>query len=340
VDQNQINALKKFLSSKRKIVILGHKGPDGDAVGATLALSQFLKKINQSTTVIVPNDFPDFLKWLPESDTILVFDKAIKQATKAIKDAELIFTLDFNTLSRVGEDMQHLLESLNTPFALIDHHQQPGDFATYKYSDVTMSSTAEMVYHFIEMMQGANLIDQSIATCIYTGIMTDTGSFRFSSTSSETHRVAAKLIDLGIDNAMIHQAVFDTNSPERMQLLGVALQNLQILEPFHTAYITLTQDELDRHNFKKGDTEGFVNYALSVKGIVFAAIFIENKQEEIIKISFRSIGDFSVNEFARNHFNGGGHNNAAGGRSSLSLKETISDFITNLQLYKNELSNE
>lgn len=340
MDQNQIIALKKFLSSKRKIVILGHKGPDGDAVGATLALSQFLKKINQSTTVIVPNDFPDFLKWLPESDSILVFEKATKQATKAIKDAELIFTLDFNTLSRVGEDMQNLLESLKTPYALIDHHQQPDDFATYKYSDVKMSSTAEMVYHFIEMMQGTALMDQAIATCIYTGIMTDTGSFRFSCTSSETHRVAAKLIDLGIDNATIHQAVFDTNSPERMQLLGVALQNLEILESFHTAYITLTQDELDRHNFKKGDTEGFVNYALSVKGIVFAAIFIENKQEEIIKISFRSIGDFSVNEFARNHFNGGGHNNAAGGRSSLSLKETISDFITNLQHYKNELSNE
>ncbi|MCR9182988.1 MAG: bifunctional oligoribonuclease/PAP phosphatase NrnA [Flavobacteriaceae bacterium] len=338
--KDQFTALKSFLSTPKNIAIIGHKGPDGDAVGSTLALSMYLKKLNHNTSVIVPNDFPDFLKWMPQSDSILIYEKENEKVERILNNVDLIFTLDFNSLSRVGYEMQTILEKTDAPFAMIDHHQLPEAYATYNYSDVSICSTAQMVYHFIEMMNNLSLLDKDIASCIYTGIMTDTGSFRYSSTSATTHKVVAHLIEKGVDNAAIHQAVFDTNSPDRMQLLGVALQNLVILDEFNTAYITLSQEELDKHNFQKGDTEGFVNYGLSIKNIKFAVIFIEHKQENLIKISFRSIGDFNVNHFARMYFEGGGHNNAAGGKSNLSMKETVNQFITNLQSHKKELVNE
>ncbi|MEX2349331.1 MAG: bifunctional oligoribonuclease/PAP phosphatase NrnA [Flavobacteriaceae bacterium] len=336
--KEEIEALKALLNTPRKIAILGHKNPDGDALGSTLALSLFLKKQGHDAQVIVPNDFPDFLKWLPQAESILVHEKDTEKAEAFLNDVDLVFTLDFNSFSRVG-NLEHVLQKLTTPFVMIDHHQQPDDYAAYQYSDVTICSTAQMVYHFIEFMDGIGSLDKDITTCIYTGIVTDTGSFRFRSTTSTTHHVAASLIDLGIDNAAIHQALFDNNSTNRMQLLGAALQNLVVLDEYKTAYITLSQKELDKYNFQKGDTEGFVNYALSIKNIVFAAIFIEHRAEKVIKISFRSIGDFSVNEFARNHFEGGGHNNAAGGRSNLKLNDTVSHFISKLQDYKSILSN-
>lgn len=339
MDKEQIARLKSFLKTPRNIIIIGHRNPDGDAVGSTLALFHYLIKKGHKAQVVMPNDFPDFLKWMPGANSILLFEKDPVKLKSIIENAELIFTLDFNSLSRVGDEMQKVLEGLNIPFALIDHHQQPGDYAAYFYSDVNSCSTAQMVYHFIEMLGDITLLDKDISTCIYTGIMTDTGSFRFSSTTATTHRVAAHLIEKGIDNAAIHQAVFDNNSPDRMQLLGIALQNLTILKDFNTAYITLTQNQLDKHNFLKGDTEGFVNYGLSVKNIKFAAIFIENKQEQITKISFRSIGSFDVNQFARKYFDGGGHINAAGAKSNLSLEETVKYFISKLQDYKKELSN-
>ena len=206
------------------------------------------------------------------------------------------------------------------------------------YSDVQMSSTAEMVYHFIASLQKLDLLSEPIATNLYTGIMTDTGSFRFPATSPTTHRVIAHLMEVGANGAAIHQNIYDTNTPDRLKLLGVALKNLTILTEYNTAYITMSQQELDDHNFKKGDTEGFVNYALSVLGIKFAVIFIENRQDAIVKISFRSKGAFSVNEFARSHYNGGGHTNAAGGRSDKSLEDTVTEFISILPLYKNALN--
>ena len=195
-----------------------------------------------------------------------------------------------------------------------------------------------MVYNFIGYLGYVDSITSDIATNLYTGIMTDTGSFKYKSTSSKTHLVVADLIDKGADNMEIHQQVFDTNSPSRLHLLGVALSNMVILPEYRTAYITLTQEELDQHDFKKGDTEGFVNYGLTLEGIIFALIFIENKDEGIIKISLRSIGDFSVNQFAREHFSGGGHDNAAGGKSDLPMKETIERFNEILKTYKSELN--
>ena len=338
MNKDTTEAVQKLLASPQKVVIVGHKNPDGDAVGSCLGLSFFLKSLGHNATVVMPNDFPDFLKWLPGCEEIIIYEKEVQNTNEIFENAGLIFTLDFNSLDRVGGELQVVLEKTTAKFVMIDHHQQPADYAVATYSDVKMSSTSEMVYHFMDALGQTEKLSKEIAVNLYTGIMTDTGSFRFSSTSPTTHRVAAKLIEAGAESAIINQNVYDTNSPERMKLLGVALNNLVILPEMHTAYITLTQKELDDHNFKKGDTEGFVNYALSVKGVVFAVIFIENKQENLVKISFRSKGNFSVNDFARNYYSGGGHINAAGGKSSQDLNKTISEFISILPRYKNELT--
>ncbi|WBL23500.1 DHH family phosphoesterase [Zunongwangia sp. HRR-M8] len=335
IEQN-ILEITAELSRANNIVIVPHKGPDGDAMGSTLALMHFLKEKGHNAKVIAPNEYPNFLKWLPGNDEVIIYEENTADANSIIEDAEIIFTLDFNDLSRCG-DMQQALEASKATFIMIDHHQEPAEYADYTYSDPKMSSTCEMVYHFIDKLRAKNKITPQIASCLYTGIMTDTGSFRFSSTSAITHRVIADLIDKGAKNSDIHQDVFDTNSESRLQLLGVALNNLKVNRQYRTAYITMSQEELDANNFRKGDTEGFVNYGLSLDGIIFAAIFIENKQEGIIKISFRSKGDFSVNTFARTHFNGGGHNNAAGGRSDENMNDTIVKFNSLLPDYKEQL---
>ena len=336
--KSQIPELKVLLSTPKNIVIVPHKNPDGDAIGSTLGLYHYLKSHNHNAVVIAPNDYPDFLKWLPGEDSVLKFDSQKDQSKVLIDKADLIFTLDFNAFHRAGEQMASVLEASNSTKIMIDHHQQPDDYAKYTYSDVSMSSTCEMVYNFIEMLGDTNQIDATIATCLYLGIMTDTGSFRFRSTTSRTHEVIGSLMKKGADNTQIHNNIYDTNSYSRLQLLGRALQNLKVIPELRTAYITISQKELDEFNFKKGDTEGFVNYALSLKGILFAAIFIENHQDNIIKMSLRSKGEFSVNEFSRSHFNGGGHTNAAGGRSETDMSSTIDKFISILPQYKQELS--
>ncbi|MGB7392796.1 MAG: DHH family phosphoesterase [Pricia sp.] len=331
-----IQAVQQLLSEPQKIVIVPHKNPDGDAIGSTLALWHYLRNRGQEAAVIVPNDYPKFLKWMAGNDEILNFERENAQAKAKIEAASVIFTLDFNHLGRVGS-MEKSLREASASFIMIDHHQEPSDYAKVMYSDVAMSSTCEMVYHFIEYLGDTDAITPEMAGCMYTGIMTDTGSFKFSATTATTHRVAAALIEKGAEGTEIHHKVFDTNTPGRLHLLGTALNNMVILEEFKTAYITLSQAELDAHAYQKGDTEGFVNYGLTLEGIIFAAIFIENKEEGIIKISFRSVVDFSVNEFARKYFEGGGHNNAAGGKSEASMQETASRFELLLEDYKEDL---
>ena len=332
----QFIELQSFLETPKNIVIIGHRNPDGDAMGATLGLYHYLKKKGHNPTVVVPNEYPKFLHWLPGSENTYRFDWQNSQSQRAINASDIIFLLDFNALHRVGHDMQNTLESYQKDFVLIDHHQQPDEFS-YMYSDTEMCSTCQMVYHFIEKMGDIDLLDSDIATCLYTGIMTDTGSFRFRSTTSLTHRVIANLIDNGAENDRIHSNVYDSSSYGRLQLLGQALSNLKVLPAYKTAYITLTDQEKVANNFTKGDTEGIVNYALSIDGIVMAAIFIEDKEQEIIKISFRSKGTFSVNQFARENFSGGGHDNAAGGKSDLSMDETIKKFKSLLPNNKAQL---
>jgi len=320
-----IQAIQLLLATPKKIAIIPHRGPDGDAMGSTLALYHFLLKNNHQPTVISPNDFPDFLAWLPGSETVKIYEKDTQNCVKILEEAELIFTLDFNAFHRTGE-MEHTLAKLTAPFIMIDHHEKPHDYAAYTYSDTSYGSTCEMVYNFIAFLNKKEDIDKTIATCIYTGILTDSGSFRFPGTTGNTHRIIAELIDLGVENTQIPVLLYDNSSFSRLQLLGRALQNMKIFEEHKTSYMTLTQEELDSFNYVKGDTEGIVNYGLSIRGIVFTAIFIENKDEKIIKISFRSQGGFDVNQFARDHFNGGGHVNAAGGRSETSMEETVSKF--------------
>lgn len=336
MNKDDINSIKTLLSSPKAIVIIPHKNPDGDAIGSTLGLYHYLKKHNHKAVIIAPNDYPDFLKWMPGEDHILKYESQKEESDQLITNADLLFTLDFNSLGRIG-DMEEIVTASKAIKIMIDHHQQPDDYATHTYSDVSMSSTCEMVYNFIDLLGDTKVIDSDIATCLYTGIMTDTGSFRFPSTTSATHQIIGHLIEKGARNSEIHNNIYDTNSYERLQLLGKALSNLKVIPEYRTAYITLSQDELNTFNFKKGDTEGFVNYGLSLKGIIFAVIFIENQQENIIKISLRSKGDFSVNEVSRKHFSGGGHTNAAGGKSDLNLSDTIEKFISILPEYKQDL---
>ena len=337
MNSEEIFMLKQALANNSNIVIVGHKNPDGDAIGSCLGLANFLKQLEHQVTVVMPNDFPEFLKWIPETQTIINYEQHRDRVKNCLSEANLVFTLDFNALNRTGDLAQELMAT-KADFILIDHHQEPDDYALVTYSDVGMSSTSEMVYQFIEFMGGLNLLNKEIATQLYVGIMTDTGSFRFPATTAATHRVIAHLIEAGAPNSIIHQNVYDTNSPDRLKLLGVALNNMVMLPEYKTAYITMSQEELNNNNFKKGDTEGFVNYALSMKGVIFAMIFIENKKEKIIKISLRSKGSFSVNDFSRKYFNGGGHTNAAGGKSSKTLSKTVEEFISILPGYKKELN--
>jgi phosphoesterase RecJ-like protein len=335
--EKQIEQIKEMLATKKNIVVIPHRNPDGDAIGSCLALYHFFKE-EHNVTVVAPNDYPSFLKWLPGEETVRKFDKQNSQSKKTLNAADIVFLLDFNALHRIGDDMKKTVEKFDGTFMMIDHHQEPDKSITdYIYSDTSICSTSQMIFHFLEKLGRIKEISTAMATCLYTGIMTDTGSFRFSSTTSTTHRIIAELIDRGAKNAEIHNNIYDTNSYSRLQLLGRALSNLKIEKDFRTAYITLSQAELNKFNFQKGDTEGVVNYALSLSNVVFAVIFIEDVEQKIIKMSFRSKGSFSVNQFARNHFDGGGHDNAAGGRSETTLEKTVERFKELLSNYKKEL---
>ncbi len=336
MNATKISEVKALLKTSKNIAIVCHRNPDGDAYGSSLALYHFFKKTH-NVSIISPNDCPVFLKWLPSEKEIIVLENKEKKAKKILQEAEIVFTLDFNAFHRTGDKTQQILEKISPIFVMIDHHQQPDDYAKFTFSDTSKSSTCEMVYDFIEALGDKDKINKEIATCIYTGIMTDTGSFRFPSTTSRTHYITANLLEKGANNAKIYNNVMDDNSLSRMKLLSKALDNLVLLQEMKTAYITLSQKELNNFNFEKGDTEGFVNYALSIRDVIFAVIFIEDKMQGIIKMSFRSKGTFSVNEFARKHFNGGGHTNAAGGRSEISLQKTVQNFLKILPQYKKQI---
>lgn len=318
--------LTNFLKTPKQIAIIPHRNPDGDALGSCLALYHVLKQLNHTVKVVSPNEFPEFISWLPDAHETLIFEKNFDTCKNFLQGSDLVFTLDFNALHRAGDQMGSYLEKLRKPFVMIDHHQMPDNYAKITVSDTSFGSTCELLYRFIQQLGFQQYINKDAATCIYTGIVTDSGSFKYVKTTGDTHRVVADLIDLGVDNPKVHNALFSTTSFNQLQLLGRALQHLKIDTEKSTAYTYLSQDDLDEFNYQKGDTEGIVNYGLSLKGIHFAAIFIENREEGMIKISFRSEDAFDVNEFARTHFNGGGHINAAGGKSFDALNETISNF--------------
>ena len=321
-----VSRLKEFLNKKPIITIIPHTSPDGDAIGSSLGLFHFLKNQEHDVQVIVPTDFPEFLKWMPGTSQIIIYPNEEQKVKKRIEDSTLIFTLDFNNLSR-AKPLTSFLENTKATFVMIDHHQQPDTYATIIYSDDKVSSTCELIYNTVVALSSEKEIDKNIATCLYTGIMTDTGGFRYSLTSPTTHRIVATLLEKGVNCAQVSSDVFDSYSIDRLQLLGNVLDNLTYLPKYKTAYMSVSSKTLKQFNFRKGDTEGFVNYGLRIKEVELAAIFIENEEENLVKISFRSKTNLDVNLLARTYFNGGGHINAAGGSTHISLQDTVTHFL-------------
>lgn len=332
----EIKALKGLLGKSPKIVITTHQNPDGDAIGSMLGLFHFLKKMEHEVLPIVPNEYPEFLQWLPGHIEILDYSKNKESATRAVSQADLIFMVDYNNLKRSDSMKDVILGSKARKF-IIDHHPFPSRDVDFTISKTEVSSTAELIYEVIESLDGLKHVDQTIATCLYTGIMTDTGCFSYNSSRTRTFEIVAKLLDYDIKKDEIYSNVYDNFSFQRMRLLGYCLnEKMQVFPEYKTALISISREEQKRYNFVTGDSEGFVNYPLSIKGVRFSAFFIEKKDR--IKISFRSRGSFPVNAFSEKHFMGGGHLNASGGESTLTLDETVKKFIELLPQYTQELN--
>lgn len=325
-----INCLKRA----KHVVLISHANPDGDALGSSLGLYHWIKNVGfslTSCTVIVPNAFPDFLKGLPSSSKVLIAQQKPETAAQKIATADLIILLDFNALKRIDALGSKVAQSKALK-VLIDHHQQPESFADLYYHDVTACSTSELVFELtMPTLKTQKFLTKAMATCIYTGIMTDTGNFRFPSVKAKTHFIVSKLLQAGIAHYRIHEMIYDAYTIERMQLLGYGLtQKLECLKDVPVAFFSFTYSELQAFKYAKGDLEGVVNYGLSIKGIKISALF--NEQEDgSVRISFRSKGKTDVNRFARTYFNGGGHINAAGGRSTQPLAKTLQMFKTHIK---------
>jgi len=336
LQKSELTGIISFLETPRKILITTHTNPDGDAIGSSLAMYGYLQKKGHDVSVMIPDPDPAFLHWMPFHSSILVFRDQQKLCLAAIGKAELIFCMDYNGLGRVSKAEQPLRNARAIKI-LIDHHRDPAPDFNHMLSMIETSSTSELVYDFIAGCGDAGLIDQDIAACIYAGIITDTGSFSYSCNYEKTYLITADLYHKGIDGEHIHRLVYDTYSEGRLRLLGYAIsEKLVVLHEFHTAYIYLSKEDLDRFDYQVGDTEDIVNYGLSVAGINLAALFSE--KDGVVRVSLRSKGNFSVNDIARKYFNGGGHVNAAGANSYVSLKETVRIFVEMLPDYKEKLT--
>ncbi len=325
------------LATPKKVVITMHQKPDGDAMGSTLGLYHFLTQLGHTAKVISPTNWADFINWMPGVKDVLEYEKQKEVADELIGSADWIFCLDFNTLSRTKNMEVALNEALGERI-LIDHHREPQEekFA-YGLSNTQKSSTCEMVYDFIVDAGFAEKINEDIAQCLYAGVMTDTGSFRFPSTTASVHRMVAHLKELGLSHSIVHEALFDNNSENRLRFLGnVLLNRLEMFYEYNTALILIPQADLVKFDIKTGDTEGLVNFPLGIQGIKFVSIIIDRGEER--KCSFRSKGDFDVNTFARNNFNGGGHFNAAGGATTDTLEQAKETFIAAMKQHREQLS--
>jgi phosphoesterase RecJ-like protein len=324
------------LNQPRKAIILTHVKPDADALGSSLGLARYLKKRGHSVQVITPSDYPDFLGWMPGNNEVVIFQKEKPQAAqRLITQADIVFCLDFSSLNRINE-LGEMVRASTAKKVLIDHHLEPEKFADFEQWDDTAASTAELVYQLIDQLGDKELIDAPLADCLYAGIMTDTGGFRHSNTNYKVFNIAGALVASGADPSKVSKLIYDTNTVERLRLMGYVLsEKLQVLPEYRTAYITLSSEDLKKFASQTGDTEGLVNYGLSIKGIKLSVLLSDRKEN--IKLSFRSLGDFSVNDLARKHFNGGGHRNAAGGQTNLTLEQTLQKFLDLLPQYKDEL---
>ncbi len=313
-------------SSPKKIIITTHYKPDADALGSSLGVANYLKKKGHQVLVVTPSDYPSFLNWMKGNDEVVNFEERDKQewVRDRVHEADMIFCLDFSCLKRLHE-LGELVKQSKAFKVNVDHHQDPEDFADFQFLSTKAAATCELVFELIILAGDKDLLDKDIAECLYAGIMTDTGGFKHPNTTKNIHLVTAELIGLGADNAKIARLIYDTNSLNRLKFLGFALtRRLQILEDCQTAYFAISKKDLRKYDSQTGDTEGLVNYALSLDGIKVAALFTEKRDG--VKISFRSAEEVAVNKFAATHFNGGGHKNAAGGVSELNMKETLEKF--------------
>ncbi len=334
----QINEIFPQLRDPKNVVITTHQKPEGDAMGSSLGLFHFLKQLGHSVTVVSPTNWADFLDWMPSTKLVLDYERQTEEANELIDKADWIFCLDFNTLSRTKR-MEEKLANATGIRILVDHHQEPQiEKFAYGVSSTNKSSTCEMVYDLIMDSGNEAFINESVAECLYSGVMTDTGSFRFPSTSASVHRMVATLKDKGLQHSRVHEALFDNYLENRFRFIGhILLNRMEIFYEYNTALIAVNQQDLIKYDIITGDTEGLVNYPLSIKGIKLAAIVIDRGEER--KCSFRSKGSFDVNTFARKYFNGGGHFNAAGGQSKEPLDAVVAKFKEAMTENKDQLSN-
>ncbi|MFY0255589.1 bifunctional oligoribonuclease/PAP phosphatase NrnA [Chitinophaga sp. 30R24] len=320
-----IEEIKPLLENPKKVVITMHQKPDADAMGSSLALYHYLLQKGHQVTVISPTNFPDFLKWMPGADLVIDFESSTDKALQALEGIDLLFSLDYNAFYRTKNLAPHL-EKLSAVKILIDHHLEPQPGFDYGVSDTSASSTAQLVYETIYKLGDEQYINLEIAQCIYAGTVTDTGSFRFASTTAAVHRMVADLMERGLRHEVIHQAIYDNFLENRLRFLGHSLLNrMEVFYEYNTAMLAIPYSDLKRFDLQTGDTEGLVNFLLSIQGIKMAALIIDRNSE--VKLSFRSKGDFDVNTFARKYFDGGGHFNASGGRSADPLEKTVDRFI-------------
>jgi bifunctional oligoribonuclease and PAP phosphatase NrnA len=333
---NNPDIIHKHILQSTQIGIITHNNPDGDAIGSCMALHLSLKKLGKSSHVILPNAHPSFLQWMKYNEEIIISNEEKDYALQILNKCDLLIMLDFNVLDRTDWLKPHL-SVLKTKKILIDHHPKPSNEFDFIVSYPEISSTAELLFHIFRALNWTDLIDRDIAECFYAGILTDTGSFNFNSSNPELFDVVSVLLKKGVRKDFVFSTIYNNYSFDRMRLLGLALnQRMTYFPEYNAAYIALTKDDLEAYDFQTGDTEGFVNYPLSIKNVRFTALFLEKPEE--VKISFRSTGDFPANEFAANHFNGGGHKNAAGGNSHLNLDESVQKFVQLLSVYKTQLN--
>lgn len=331
-----INEVKTLLAVPKDIVITTHRNPDGDAIGSSLGLRHYLEQLGHTVKVVVPSESPNFLNWMPGATEIIIYDLHQEYAKQVLEKPDIVFCLDFNSLERIDR-MGELIAPLKAKKILIDHHLYPEPFYDYDLHDVTASSTSELVFDFICHLGDKTKIDKTIGDCLFTGILTDTGSFKYS-TSPKLFRLVADLIELGVDDMRIQDLVFNSMDEKHLRLIGLVLfDRMEVLDEFKTAIITLTKQDYEKFQISRGDTEGLVNFLLQMKNITMAAFIHE--QPTITKISLRSKGNFSVQEIARKHFKGGGHKNASGGYSYIGLRPTVNKFKQILPEYKEALIN-
>lgn len=328
--------VKEFLSSPKKIVITTHHKPDGDAIGSSLALWHYFNKFHHKATVISPTDYPEFLHWMPGHKEVINFEERPNISKELVAEADAVFCLDFNKLHRVNELGEEIEKAGGYKF-LIDHHLEPDNFPDYKLWDIKACSTAELIYDFILMLGGEKQIDKTIATCIYTGLLTDTDRFRIPTTTPKVHNIAAKLMEAGVEHTKVFEEVYETFGENRLRFFGFCLiDRMEVLKDYKTAIIAVDTDDLKKYRITTGDTEGLVNYPLQIKGIKLAVIIIQRSDH--VKLSFRSKGNIDVNTLAKEHFEGGGHKNAAGGKSAVSVAETKEKLISILARQKEKFN--